>query len=127
MVNDAFIQLNSRKESKTVVARATEYIKSHFREDLTLEVVSAAVFVTPSYLSSLFKQALGVNFIDYIHQFRIDRAKRLFAATGLSVGDIGEQVGYVNAKYFTQVFKKYTGVPPSVYREQAGSSKEERG
>ena len=107
-----------QKYSKSPVSRAAAYIEAHYCEDLSLDTVAKAVYVTPSYLSSLFTQMLGVGFVDYVHRLRIERAKELLSQTNLRNYEIAEQIGYTDHKYFAQVFKKFTGITPSEYRNQ---------
>lgn len=115
-------QLGTRRETSTSVARAMHYINEHFRQELNLETVARIAHVTPSYLSSLFRQTIGESFVDYVHHVRIDQARHLLTSTALTNMEIAESIGYQSDKYFAQVFKKMTGITPSQYRQQTESS-----
>lgn len=119
IVIEAYGLLNSKKESNFLISRAVKYIENHYYEKLSLDSVAKEMFVSPPYLSSLFKQTLSINFIDYVHSVRIENAKRLLSTTNQKNYEIAEQVGYTDSKYFSQVFKKLTGLTPMQFREQS--------
>ena len=74
------------------------------------------VHITPSRLSHLFKDELGLTIIEYLTDIRITAAKQMLENSDLMVKQIAEKVGYQEASYFTRVFKKNTGVSPAEYR-----------
>ena len=71
-----------------------------------------------SYLSQLFKKELGRNFSDVLSEIRLEKAKKLILDPDLRVYEVGELVGYRNFRYFSQIFKKNTGLTPSEYRKK---------
>lgn len=105
-----------RSETAAPALRAAAYISEHYCEDLSLDSVAQAIFVSPSYLSGCFSQTMGRGFIDYLHHTRMEHAKDLLLHTNLKIYQIAEQVGYSDQKYFAQIFKKMTGRTPSEYR-----------
>ena len=86
--------------------------------------VAAVTFVTPNYLSKLFKNSMNMNLREYINQLRIEEAKRLLLSTSLSVSEIASNVGYYNISYFSTVFHKIVGVSPYDWRNQKGEDDE---
>ena len=72
-------------------------------------------------LSNLFKSELNVGFLDYLHKFRIERAKELIVHTDHTIGDISAMVGYANSMTMNRAFKRYEGVTPGWYRQSASS------
>ena len=74
------------------------------------------IFVSPPYLSNLFKEKMGVNVTAYIHEVRIEKSKKLLLDSTWSIQQIAEQVGYQNEKHFMQMFKKICGMTPSQFR-----------
>ena len=96
--------------------KAASYISEHYQEDINLDSVSQAIYVSPSYLSTCFSQTMGVGFVQFLHQTRIDHAKELLRNTNLKINEIAKAVGYSNSKYFAQVFKKFTQRTPGEYR-----------
>lgn len=99
------------------ITEAKRYIQQHYQESLRLEDVSSAVGFNATYFSTLFKKETGQNFVDYLTELRISKAKELLCADELSVQDVAEQVGYRDLKYFSRLFKKTTGVSPSDYKK----------
>ena len=72
---------------------------------------------SPYYFSKLFKNKTGVNFIDYLTNIRIEKAKTLLADSDKSMKEICVTVGYSDPNYFSRIFKKVTGVTPTEYKE----------
>lgn len=99
------------------ITEAKRYIQQHYREALRLEDVSSAVGFNATYFSTLFKKETGQNFMDYLTELRIGKAKELLCSDKLSVQDVAELVGYRDLKYFSRLFKKTTGVSPSDYKK----------
>lgn len=94
---------------------ALQYIKEHFTEDLYLEDVSKAVFLSAGYLSRIFKGETGYSFKEYIHKLRIEKAQQLICQTNYKYYEIAEIVGYKNYKYFSAYFNKITGCSAKEY------------
>jgi two-component system, response regulator YesN len=103
------------------VAKALEYIRSHYLETLTLQQVADYVHVSKNYFSILFKKTTEQNFIDFVINLRIQRAKELLADKSLKIYEVAEQSGFNDVKYFSKLFKKITGFSPIDYREFQGS------
>ena len=99
------------------ITEAKRYIQQHYQKSLRLEDVSSAVGFNATYFSTLFKKETGQNFLDYLTELRISKAKELLCGETLSVQDVAETVGYSDLKYFSRLFKKATGVSPSDYKK----------
>lgn len=113
---DAQELISVGKKRSSVVLSAVEYIEEHYAEDLTLGRIAEAIYVSPPYLSNLFKEKMGVNLLAYIHKVRIDKAKKLLLESSLSIQKVAELVGYRHEKHFMQLFKKNCGMTPSQFR-----------
>lgn len=109
-------QLSAKKNSNKLFESVLEYIQKNYHKDISRETVAREVFITPGYLSLLFKQEMKTNFLEYLHKIRTDRACELLRNRTLRISDIAHEVGYNDEKYFFQVFKKYIGLTPSQYR-----------
>lgn len=94
------------------------YIQEHYAEDISLQALANQFFLHPNYLSQLFTEKTGRNFIDYLTQVRMEKAQGLLRDTGLRVYDISQMVGYESPKYFSKVFKEVTGCTPKEYRDR---------
>lgn len=115
----AVLQLNRRthKLSKEV-QKVISFIETRYADDVSLQDAADHVSMSPNYISSLFKKELGVTFIDYLIQCRVERAKELLLETDRKVYEIAEQVGLENQSYFSRIFKKVTGVTPRSFRRR---------
>lgn len=120
LIKDIYYRIHHSKSSNLVIIRCLEYIKEHYASEITLETLSDYVYVSSGYLSQLFKQELGINFIDYLHKTRIQQACYLLKDPTLKTYYIAEKVGYINHKYFATKFKKYMNMTPTQYRNNNG-------
>ncbi|MGF7047703.1 two-component system response regulator YesN [Paenibacillus sp. DS2015] len=108
-----------RKSGKNVVIEKTKaYIRENYQHNITLEAIATEVFLSPVYLSFLFKQVESMNITDYITHVRIEHAKSLLIKTIKKTYEIANLVGYQDDKYFSRIFKKRVGMTPSEYRMQ---------
>lgn len=113
------ITLKKEPQSVSVVEKARQYIDKNFtNKDISLDEVSRAVDISPYYFSKIFKEETGRNFIEYITEIRMDRAKELLAGSDMSMKEICAAAGYSDPNYFSRIFKKHTGVTPTEYKEK---------
>jgi len=96
--------------------RARAYIDEHWAEDFDVEALAQVAYVTPSYLSRLFKRRLGTTPMRYRNAVRIEKAKHLLLIQSASVEEIADVLGFADAKYFSQLFKSLTSLTPSQFR-----------
>ncbi|MDU4962486.1 MAG: response regulator [Sporomusaceae bacterium] len=96
--------------------KALAFIASRMPGDVTLAETARHVHVNPCYLSQMFKQQTGVNFVDYVADLRIRAAKKLLTTTTLRIADIAERLCFADISYFSTQFKKHTGFTPTEYR-----------
>jgi two-component system, response regulator YesN len=102
-----------------------QYISEHSHEEISLETLGKKVGLSPIYISKMFKEKLGVNYIDYLTECRIEKAKRLMCDPEKSIKEITFEVGYHEPNYFSKVFKKVCNVSPKEYRKTLlGTGKE---
>ena len=99
--------LSKRTEkSNSIIGMAKDYIRSNYNKDISLDDVSRAVNISPYYFSKIFKENTGENFIEYLTNIRIDKAKELLGTTEYSMKEICSMVGYSDPNYFSRSFKK---------------------
>ena len=100
------------------IQEAKAYILANFNRSLSLQDVADHVYMNPSYLSYLFKEITGQNYIDFLTACRVQEAQKLLADVQWKIYQVGEMVGYENPRYFAYIFKKYTGKTPIEFRNQ---------
>lgn len=100
------------------LSRVLAYLRENFREPITLSQVAGAVDLSPGYLGRIFRSELRSSFSRYLQRLRIQEAKRLLKKSSMPVGDVGVASGFSDHSYFSQVFRKETGVSPREYRQK---------
>ncbi|MBQ9709977.1 MAG: helix-turn-helix transcriptional regulator, partial [Clostridia bacterium] len=100
------------------LAEAISFINENYADrGLSLKVTAAQVYLSPYYISHLFRYELNTTFVEYLTRVRIDKAKELLAA-GVSCEETAERAGFRDASYFTKIFKKFVGITPAKYRKK---------
>ena len=105
-------------ESADKVQDVARYISENYAAELTLQDAADMVFMEQTYFSKRFKQLTGFGFHEYLTQTRIRAAERLLENTTLSVSEIAERCGFSGSNYFGDVFRRWKGISPSVYRKK---------
>ncbi len=112
---------NANKKYNDVVERIMEYIDEHYGdEELSLNFLASHFNFSPNHLSMMFNKQMGVSFIKYLTDYRMNKAKELLRCTNKRSVDISLEVGYKDPHYFSYCFKKYQGITPTQYRNKAG-------
>jgi two-component system response regulator YesN len=114
--------LSEDLDDTRLIRKAKKYIREHYQGVVSLEIVAEQLTITANYLSLLFKKQTGQNFIEYVTQVRMDKAKELLKTNRLKNSEIAQMVGYDNEFYFSRVFKKSTGITPQDYKNSGGRS-----
>lgn len=112
------VQDNKTDKFKGIVKTALKYIEENYPKDISLADISNIVYVTPNYLSRVFKEELGVNFVEWLNRFRVEKAKALLSENGAKTYEVAVKVGYKDYKYFSGIFKKYAGCTPKEFKEK---------
>lgn len=102
-------------ESTRIIHQAIAYIRSHLDTGLSLEQVAKQINLSPGYFSNLFKKVQGGSFQQYVMHEKMEKAKTMLIG-GLQVQEIAQDLGYEHRRYFSEVFKKYTGMTPSEFK-----------
>lgn len=100
------------------IERVKRFVERNFQKKVTLKDAAQAVFLSPKYLSRIFKEQTRMGFNDYKLRFVLMRAKELLSKTGFTINQISDQMGYQNAESFIRIFEKLTGMTPTGYRTQ---------
>ncbi|WP_378093313.1 response regulator [Cohnella hongkongensis] len=106
-----------KERSHVIVERVHHYIHQFLHEELSLTRLAEIVYLSPPYLSRMYKQMTGQGLLDYINETRIHRAKLLLKQSDKKIHDIASEIGFDSAPYFTRLFRKKTGMTPQEYRD----------
>lgn len=106
-----------RQASRTILG-ITRYLQKNLSQEISLAILSEEFKLNPQYISQLFKSEIGVGFLTYLTNIRLENAKKLLASTSFSVAEVAEQCGYSDYRVFTKVFKKTEGITPSQFRKE---------
>ncbi|MCU6708813.1 response regulator [Paenibacillus sp. J5C_2022] len=101
-----------------IVDRIEAIVANRYREPLQLQEIAESLMMNPDYLSRLFRDKTGESFVQYLMQYRIERAKQLLEDISCKCYEVGYLVGFQNPSYFSKTFKKCTGLSVSEYRER---------
>lgn len=109
---------DSKSNLSPAIRTAKIFIANNYKKDIGLGDVARVVNLSSVYFSGLFKKEMGENFVDYLNRVRIDAAKVLLKDVRNNIGEIAEQCGFSDTRYFAKIFKRSVGITPSDYRKR---------
>ncbi|WP_246001262.1 AraC family transcriptional regulator [Companilactobacillus musae] len=119
----ALQQIKVMSTANSSIISAIEYIDGNLDKRLTLDQVSSKVYLSDYYFSKLFKRETGLSFSVYLNARKIQKAMILLRESDKSVKEISDELGFTRLSYFSQTFKKYTGIAPTKYRTEDNHNK----
>lgn len=102
-----------------IVENAVRFIHEHLSDPLSLEMIAENLHVSSSHLSRTFKKSCRESLIEYVNHARVEKAKEYLLKPDILAYEVADLVGYRDATYFSSIFKKYTGLSPTEYRQKA--------
>ena len=108
--------------SLSSVIQIKEYLDKNYKGKCTLAGIAARVNLSPNYLQTIFRRAMGVTPLEYVTRRRISEAKRMIAMESLSFSEISAELGFSSQSHFNKVFLERVGVTPNEYRRQLAES-----
>lgn len=109
-------QAEGRRPVHPQIKNAVRYVKDNYRKNLTVYEMAEKYGLSPKYFGTLFKQAAGMPFREFVLQLRIHEARDMLLGTDMSIEKIAEETGFQNAFYFSKCFKEAEQVSPTEYR-----------
>lgn len=119
-INIINLKLNNTNNNN-LIRLAKSYINKNFKNNISIQSVSAYVGRNPNYFCHIFKKETGVSLSEYIGQLRIKEAKKLLLNTSYMAYEIADKTGFSSYKHFYKYFKKSTGMTPTEYRSSISS------
>lgn len=102
-------------EAHPAIIQALEYIEGNYARKISQKDLAQELEISQEYFSILFSKSVGMTFSDYLRNYRIDRAKKLYDSGHCPKSEVPESVGFADARYFNQVFKAVTGLTVNEY------------
>ena len=115
-IGNAIIEKNTSIQ-RYIAAESLKYIEDHYAEQIGLNDLASFLHRSPGYISTVFKQYIGTNFVQKLAQIRIEKAKQLLADSTFMVNDIALSVGYTNVRTFYRAFNEQVGMSATNYRK----------
>lgn len=114
-------KIHNDKRPDAIIIRAIEYIRKNYDDSqLSLQSLSERFHVSSSYLTRMLRQELGLSFIEYLTELRLNKAISLLESSSedVLICDIAEKIGYSSQHYFSRIFKNKTGFTPKQYKDK---------
>lgn len=109
---------DEREGENPAIRIAKKYIAENYQNNISMVSTAEVVNLSPVYFSVLFKKEVGINFLDYLNQYRIEEAKKRLKNVKYNVSEVAAMAGFPDARYFSKIFKKTIGVTPTEYRNR---------
>lgn len=106
----------TEEEGEHTIIGIVRYMQEHLSEEISLQILAEEFHLSAQYISQLFRNEIGVNFLAYLTNIRMEHAKKLLLSKNYAIAEIAEKSGYGDYRVFTKAFKKAEGVTPSQYR-----------
>jgi AraC-like DNA-binding protein len=121
LIENTFEELSKMENNptKTVVALIEKVIMTNLEEDLSLEFIAEKVFLSPKYISRIFKEEKGINITQFITDSKLKKAAKLLIETNISLDELIKQIGFSSSNYFIKKFKEKYSITPVQYRRNS--------
>lgn len=118
LMRKANLKLDASDTQISSIQIAQSFIKMHFRENITVEMVADTLGYSVGYFSTFFRKVTGITFIQYLSDMRLEYAKKLLAIEKFTVNEICTMSGFGSYSNFLKAFKKKYGILPKEYKKQ---------
>lgn len=123
-IEQVFLSIEAKRSSRNselVNDVKTLIDKNYENPDFSLSFIASTLFISPNYLSRIFKEETGENFVNFLADYRLQKAKGLILSSDMKIEEISLKTGYSSPQYFIKKFKEKHGVTPREYRYKEGS------
>jgi len=108
--------IEDTSKTEEIIALAQKYVNENYDKKIALKDIAEYLYISPAYFSVIFKKLTGQNFVDYVNEVKIEKAKELLENSMYKVKEIAYRIGFEDYTYFCKVFKKIEGITPLEYR-----------
>ncbi len=121
LIDNTFKDLERMENNptKTVIGLIEKVILEHLEEDLSLEFIAEKVYLSPKYISRIFKEEKGINITQFITDCKLKKAAKLLIESNISLEELIRLVGFSSSNYFIKKFKEKYSVTPIQYRRNS--------
>jgi len=112
-----YLNNKANMKNQRIVQFIKDFVQNNMQKDISLDMLSQHLFLTPNYIGQIFKNSTGMYFSDYVLKVRMERAKQLLSNPTYKIYEVADMVGYKNPTYFSRLFREYTGINPSDYQK----------
>jgi AraC-like DNA-binding protein len=106
-------------EKSAIVSTLMSFLNENYMRPISLDMISKSIYLSPAYISKVFKEEMGESPINYLIKIRLAKARELLLEGTHSIKAVARMVGYDDAYYFSKLYKKYHDVPPSLIKKQS--------
>lgn len=118
-VEKSMVNFDSSEKS-AIVSTLMAFLNENYMHPISLDTISKSIYLSPAYISKVFKEEMGESPINYLIKIRLAKARELLLEGNHSIKAVARIVGYDDAYYFSKLYKKYHNVSPSHIKKQAG-------
>jgi len=111
---------------KGKIEKVKRFVERNYHKKVCLKDAAQSVYLSPKYLSRIFRQNTGKSFSEYKLKVKIEKARELLSKTGYNVNQVAENLGYENVESFIRLFKKFVKYTPAEYRKKIRREKRKR-
>lgn len=113
-------QLEYGNSPELLENRISRYVLENVDSSVSIKDIAQSMFLSPRYLSEVFRQKTGELLVECIARIKMERAARILEHSSMKAYEIALLLGYKDTEYFSRLFKKYKGISPTDYRNRAG-------
>lgn len=114
----------NQSNARSDVEKVKSYIYEHYAEELSVEILGSGVFLSPGYMSYIFKKETGEGLSHFIRAYRLEKARELLQNTNMKIVQVCKEVGFTNSSYFCKSFREYYGCSPERFRKGEGMNED---
>jgi len=111
---------------KGKIEKVKRFAERNYHKKVSLKDAAQSVYLSPKYLSRIFKQSTGKSFSDYKLKIKIEKAKELLIKTGYNINQVAEKLGYENVESFIRLFQRFARYTPTEYRKKFAEKKKRK-